>query len=42
MVRAYRSFCSIKAVLTVESDYAIAIATLGDWLKNFAPVFQQM
>ena len=26
--------------MTVESNYAIAIATLSDWLKRFAPVFQ--
>ena len=25
--------------MTVESNFAFAIATLGDWLKNFAPVF---
>ena len=25
--------------MTVESNYAIAIATLTDWLKRFAPVF---
>ena len=28
--------------MTVESNYAIAIATLGDWLKRLAPVFQPM
>ena len=28
--------------MTVESNCAIAIATLSDWLKNFAPVFQPM
>ena len=26
--------------MTVESNYAIAIATLSDWLTNLAPVFQ--
>jgi len=26
--------------MTVESSYAIAIATLSDWLKNLAHVFQ--
>ena len=26
--------------MTVESDYAIAIATLSDWLKRLVPVFQ--
>ena len=26
--------------MTVESNYAIAIATLSDWLKSNAPVFQ--
>ena len=28
--------------MNVESNYAIAIATLGDWLKRLAPVFQPM
>ena len=28
--------------MTVESDYMIAIATLSDWLKRLAPVFQPM
>ena len=28
--------------ITLESNYAIAIATLGDWFKNLAPVFQPM
>ena len=28
--------------MTVESNYAIAIATLSDWLKRVAPVFQPM
>ena len=28
--------------MTVESDYVIAIATLSDWLKRLAPVFQRM
>ena len=28
--------------MTVESNYAIAIATRSDWLKNLAPVFQPM
>ena len=27
--------------MTVESNYVIAIATLGDWLKRLAPVFQE-
>ena len=26
--------------MTVESNYAIAIATLSDWFKSVAPVFQ--
>jgi len=25
--------------MTVESNYAIAIYTLGDWLQNLAPLF---
>ena len=28
--------------MTVESNYVIAIATLNDWLKRLAPVFQPM
>ena len=28
--------------MTVESNYVIGIATLSDWLKRFAPVFQPM
>jgi len=28
--------------MTVESNYVIAIATLSDWLKSLAPVFQPM
>ena len=28
--------------MTVESNYVIAIATLSDWLKRLAPVFQPM
>ena len=28
--------------MTVESNYAIAIARLGDWLEDLAPVFQPM
>ena len=28
--------------MTVENNYAIAIATLSDWLKSLAPVFQSM
>ena len=28
--------------MTVENNYAIAIATLSDWLKSLAPVFQPM
>ena len=28
--------------MTVENNYAIAISTLSDWLKNLAPVNQQM
>ena len=28
--------------MTVASNYAIAIATLSDWLKRVAPVFQPM
>ena len=27
--------------MIVESNYAIAIATLSDWLKTLAPVFNQ-
>ena len=26
--------------MTVESNYPIAIATLSDWFKNLAPVYQ--
>ena len=26
--------------MTVESNYAIAIATVGDWFKNIAPIYQ--
>ena len=26
--------------MTFESNYAIAIATLSDWFKNLAPVYQ--
>ena len=26
--------------MTAASNYTIAIATFGDWLKNLAPVFQ--
>ena len=26
--------------MTVDSNYVIAIATLSDWLKRLAPVFQ--
>ena len=28
--------------MIVESNYAIAIATLSDWLKRLAPGFQPM
>ena len=28
--------------MTVESNYAIVIATFSDWLKNLAPAFQPM
>ena len=28
--------------MTVESNYVIGIATLSDWLKRLAPVFQPM
>ena len=28
--------------MTVKSNYAITIATLRDWLKRLAPVFQPM
>ena len=28
--------------MTVESNYVIAIATLSDWFKRLAPVFQPM
>ena len=28
--------------MTVQSEYAIAIATLSDWLKNLAPFFHLM
>ena len=28
--------------MTVESNYVIVIATLSDWLKRLAPVFQPM
>ena len=35
-------FRFFKRFSTVESNYSIAIATLSDWLKNLAPVFQPM
>ena len=28
--------------MTVESNYAVAVATASDWLKNLALVFQPM
>ena len=28
--------------MTVDSNHVIAIATLSDWPKNLAPVFQRM
>ena len=28
--------------MTIESSYSMAIATLTDWLKSLAPVFQPM
>ena len=28
--------------MIVESNYAIAIATLSDWLKNLPPVYEPM
>ena len=28
--------------MTVDSNYAIAVAKLSDWFKNFAPVYQPM
>ena len=28
--------------MTVESNYAVVIATLSDWFKNLVPVFQPM
>ena len=28
--------------MTIESNYAIAIAMLGDWFKNLGPVYQPM
>lgn len=28
--------------MTVENNYAIAIDTLKDWLKNLVPVFQPL
>ena len=28
--------------MTVENNYATAIATLRDWLKSLTPVFQPM
>ena len=33
---------AVSFEMTVESNYAIAIATLRDWLENPAPVFQPM
>ena len=39
--KAYFAFKS-SFQSTVESNCAIAVATLADWLKNFAPVFQSM
>ena len=34
--------CGGERPMTVESNYVIAIATLSDWLKRLAPVFQPM
>ena len=28
--------------MAIKNNYAIAIVTLGDWLKKLAPVFQLM
>ena len=28
--------------MTVKSNYAIAIAMLGDWFKNLGPLYQPM
>ena len=28
--------------MIVESNYPVTIATLSDWLKNLAPIFQPM
>ena len=33
---------AVSFEMTVESNYAIAIATLRDWLENPAPLFQPM
>ena len=37
-------FCQFEKSfqMTVESNYVILIATLNDWLKRLAPVFQPM
>ena len=32
----------ISLQMTVETNYAIAIAALSDWLKSLEPVFQPM
>ena len=36
--------CTLTQItqMTVESNYVIAVATLNDWLKRLAPVFQPM
>ena len=34
--------CKSSFQMTTERNYAIAIATLDDWVKNFGPFFQSM
>jgi len=36
----FQSRSSFK--MTVKTNYVIAIAMLGDWLKNVVSIFQQM
>ena len=39
--RAFLTFFALY-IRAVESNYAIAIATLSDWFKNLAPLYQPM
>ena len=35
-------FPQVSLQMAVKSNWAIAISTLGDWLKNFVPIFKPM